>query len=155
MPSVPGHSASAGVVIPLRAFTTGKARLAEVLDDRARSALATAMATTVVTAAGDLPIVIVSSAPEVQEWADTARLTVIEDPGSGLDHAVDVGRAHFRRLEVAREIVAHADLPRARPESLVRKTPRKKRTRAVAGIRNDIHSRPYYGQDRVTENGAR
>ena len=43
---------TAGVVVPLRSFALGKARLAAALDDDARAALARAMAERVVAAAG-------------------------------------------------------------------------------------------------------
>lgn len=118
MQPVPGHALTAGVVIPIRAFTSGKARLAEVLDHDERVRLAVSMAGSVVAAARPLPMVIVSSAGEVREWAHAARITVIDDPGTGLNAAVDAGCAHLRALGLERVIVAHADLPRARPGSL-------------------------------------
>lgn len=120
MPPVPGPMPHAGVVIPIRAFTSGNARLAAVLDDRERVDLAMTMAAAVVGAAGELPIVIVSSAPEVRSWPAVAPHTVIDDPGTGLDGAVAAGCAHLAGHGVTRLIVAHADLPRARAGSLVR-----------------------------------
>jgi 2-phospho-L-lactate guanylyltransferase CofC len=120
MKPVPGPSQPAGVVIPLRAFASGKARLAAVLNDDERTELATMMANRVVAAAGLLPIVVVSSAPEVQAWADGHGLCVVDDPGDGLDGAVVVGASHLRDRGFARLIVAHADLPRARPGALER-----------------------------------
>ena len=119
MPPVPGPPQRTGVVIPLRAFASGKARLASVLDDAQRGELATMMANCVVAAAGELPIVIVSSAVEVQEWASTHGLAVIDDPGTGLDGAASKGGDHLRDRGFQRVIVAHADLPRARPGALV------------------------------------
>ena len=120
MQSVPGPRPPAGVVVPIRAFSTGMARLAAALSDHDRIRLATTMATRVVAAAGPLPVVIVSSAPEVRDWAEVADLVVIADPGTGLDDAVTAGCAAVRALDLARVIVAHADLPRARPDSLTR-----------------------------------
>ena len=61
MEPVPGHPRHAGVVVPIRAFRSGKARLADALDADQRAELALAMAERVVAAAGPLPIVVVSS----------------------------------------------------------------------------------------------
>ena len=119
MSLVPGPPHHAGVVVPLRGFTSGKARLAEVLNDEERVQLATMMADAVVDAAGPLPVTVVSSAPEVRSWAATRGLTLIDDPGSGLDAAVCAGRDALRVNGCQQVIVAHADLPRARPGSLV------------------------------------
>jgi 2-phospho-L-lactate guanylyltransferase len=120
MPIVPGPPHHAGVVIPIRGFNSGKARLAEVLGEHEREDLATAMANAVVDAAGALPVTIVSSSPEVQAWARTRGLALVEDPGTGLDGAVAAGRDALRDQGYVRVIVAHADLPRARPASLER-----------------------------------
>ena len=119
MQPVPGPRQRSGVVIPLRAFASGKARLASVLDDAQRGELATMMANCVVAAAGELPIVVVSSAPEVQAWADVNGLDVIDDPGTGLDGAASEGGAFLRDRYFERIIVVHADLPRARPAALL------------------------------------
>ena len=103
----------AGVVIPIRAFTLGKARLAEHLDPDARGELGRRLADAVAAAAGELPAVVVSSAPEVRAWARDRALAVIDDPGS-LDGAAAAGRDWVRDQGLARVLVAHADLPRAR-----------------------------------------
>jgi len=103
----------AGVVVPVRAFALGKARLADALDDATRSALARRWADAVLDAAADLPVVVVSSDPEVRDWAAARRATVIDDPGS-LDAAADAGRAEIAGRGCSRVVVAHADLPHAR-----------------------------------------
>ena len=113
-----GSSPRAGVVIPLRAFANGKARLATVLDDLERTALARSMADCVVEACGTLPALVVSSALEVHAWAATRGLEMVEDPGAGLDAAAREGAEWFRARGFDRVIVAHADLPRARPGAL-------------------------------------
>lgn len=100
----------AGVVIPLRSFTLGKARLAEALDDDARATLAQQMAERVVAAAGARPVVIVSSAREVVAWADAHDLARVDDPGS-LDLAASSGRSWAREQRCDQVVVAHADLP--------------------------------------------
>jgi 2-phospho-L-lactate guanylyltransferase len=104
---------NAGVVIPVRAFALGKARLADALDDATRAALARRWADTVLDAAGDLPVVVVSSDPEVCEWALARGAQVLGDPGS-LDAAADAGRAALTAQGCRRVVVAHADLPHAR-----------------------------------------
>jgi 2-phospho-L-lactate guanylyltransferase len=107
------EGADAGVVVPVRSFTGAKARLSSRLDPLGRAALAQRLADTVVRAAGPLPVVIVSSAPEVRDWATARSLPCIDDPGS-LDGASAAGRAWFDDRGLARIVIAHADLPFAR-----------------------------------------
>jgi 2-phospho-L-lactate guanylyltransferase len=104
-------------VVPIRAFALGKARLAASLDDTERAALARRWAEQVVHAAAPLPVVVVSSDPEVRDWAAELGVEVADDPGS-LDGAAAAGREHFRARGYGRVVVAHADLPRA--QGLVR-----------------------------------
>ena len=103
----------AGVVIPVRAFALGKARLTAHLDDETRTALARMLADRVGAAAGELPTVVVSSASEVCDWARTRGLDVVDDPGT-LDESAASGRAWVAARGCARAVVAHADLPFAR-----------------------------------------
>ena len=105
--------ASAGVVVPVRAFRSGKSRLAPLLDADEREELARHLAERVVAAAGDLSVVVVSSADEVVAWAAAAGLDVIPDP-SFLDAAAAAGLEHFVGLGVERVLIAHADLPLVR-----------------------------------------
>ena len=108
--SSPAPAHDAGVVIPLRSFTHGKARLAVALDDDARLLLARAMADRVLAAAAPRATVVVSSAPEVVAWAAAHGVATIDDPGS-LDRSADAGRAWVREHGLSRVVVAHADLP--------------------------------------------
>ena len=103
----------AGVVIPVRAFALGKARLSEQLDDETRTALARTLADRVGAAAGELPTVVVSSAADVRDWARTRGLDAVDDPGT-LDDAAAAGRAWVAARGCVRTVVAHADLPLAR-----------------------------------------
>jgi len=105
-------SQTAGVVVPLRSFALGKARLAHALDDDARRELSRTMAERVVAAAGARPVVIVSSAPEVTAWATALGVSHIADPGT-LDGAAGAGRAWVRDQGLLRVVVMHADLPLA------------------------------------------
>ena len=111
-PTRPG-APRAGVVVPIRAFALGKARLADALEPAERAALARRLAERVLQAAAPLPVVIVSSDPDVRDWAARQHATVIDDPGT-LDDAAAAGRDHFRAAGCARTVVAHADLPYAR-----------------------------------------
>jgi 2-phospho-L-lactate guanylyltransferase len=103
----------AGVVLPIRSFALGKARLAAHLDDAARAELGRRLADRVADAAAPYPVVVVTGAPEVQAWAAARQLAVLDDPGS-LDAAVARGQQHLTAIGVARVVIAHADLPRAR-----------------------------------------
>jgi 2-phospho-L-lactate/phosphoenolpyruvate guanylyltransferase len=102
-----------GVVIPVRAFALGKARLAAELDSSARADLARQLADRVAAAAGELPAVVVSDAADVRDWARARGLDVVDDPGS-LDSAAVAGRAWVQARGCARAVIAHADLPLAR-----------------------------------------
>lgn len=102
-----------GVVIPVRAFALGKARLAAELDGAARADLARQLADRVAAAAGELPVVVVSSAADVRDWARARGLDVVDDPGS-LDGAAAAGRAWVEARGCARAVIVHADLPLAR-----------------------------------------
>jgi len=105
--------AGAGVVIPIRAFAGGLARLAGRRSPLERADLARRFAGRVAAAAGARPVVVVTSAPEVREWAAEIGVETIADPGS-LDGAADAGRSFLSDLGCARVVVAHADLPWAR-----------------------------------------
>ncbi len=106
-------------MIPIRAFSVGKARLATTLEDAPRAELAEWMADQVVAAAGALPTVIVSSADDVRAWAARHGLTVLDDPGD-LNRAAEAGVAWCAGRGLVRAVVAHADLPRAPGGGLVR-----------------------------------
>jgi 2-phospho-L-lactate guanylyltransferase len=107
------RAGTAGAVIPIRAFALGKARLAASLDGPERAELARRWAEQVATAAAPMPVVVVSSDPDVRAWAAALRLDVLDDPGT-LDTAVAAGRDHLRARGCSRVVVAHADLPHAR-----------------------------------------
>jgi 2-phospho-L-lactate guanylyltransferase len=105
--------APAAVLLPVKAFHEAKLRLAPALADADRAALARSMATTVVRAAGTLPVFVVCDDEGVAAWADGCGATVLWRPGLGLNGAVTDGVAGLAAAGVARVIVAHADLPHA------------------------------------------
>jgi 2-phospho-L-lactate guanylyltransferase len=103
----------AGVVVPIRSFSDAKLRLAGHLTEDQRADLLRACAARVVNAAAPLPVVVVTSAPDVRAWARTLGVDVVDDRDAGLDAAADAGRDELRARGLVRVIVAHADLPRA------------------------------------------
>src|SRR5437870_1321699 len=103
----------AGIVVPLRSFTLGKARLAAALSEHERETLARSMAECVVNAAGARPVAVVSSSAEVVAWARERGYDILDDPGS-LDAAATAGRAWAISRALSRYAVVHADLPLAR-----------------------------------------
>lgn len=107
-----------GVVLPLRSFRDGKARLATALDASGRRELAAEMAGRVVAAAEGRPVVVVTGDPEVELWARDRAAATIPDPGR-LDAAAREGVAWCRSRGLVRAVVAHADLPLARSLSPV------------------------------------
>lgn len=112
-----GHDVA--VLVPVKAFHAAKLRLSPALDDRAREKLAQEMATTVVRAAGNLPVAVVCDDEAVAAWAVEVSAEVIWRPGRGLDGAVADGVQQLAARGVERVIVAHADLPHARDLSWV------------------------------------
>jgi 2-phospho-L-lactate/phosphoenolpyruvate guanylyltransferase len=108
-----GHGPRAGVVLPIRSFLLGKARLASDLDDAARADLGRRLADRVADAATPYPTVVVTSAPEVRAWAAERHCAVLDDPGS-LDAAAQLGYERLGVSGVDRVLIVHADLARAR-----------------------------------------
>lgn len=102
------------VVVPIKAFSVAKLRLAPALDPAARATLARRLATVVIAAAQPLPVLVVCDDDEVAMWATAAGAEVVWAPGRGLDGAVVDGVAQAAAIGAGRVIVAHADLPLAR-----------------------------------------
>lgn len=106
--------APVGVLVPVKAFGEAKRRLAPVLDTQQRAALARSMATTVIAAAGSLPVAVVCDDFDVAEWARAVGAMVVWTPKRGLNMAVHTGVRHLAAGGARRVIVAHSDLPLAR-----------------------------------------
>jgi 2-phospho-L-lactate guanylyltransferase len=104
---------SAAVLVPVKAFTEAKGRLAAALPGPERARLAEAMAERVLAACGGLPTAVVCDDERVAEWAVEHGAQVVWEPGRGLNGAVEAGVAWLAAKGVARVVVAHADLPRA------------------------------------------
>lgn len=99
------------MVIPVKAFSQAKGRLAAALDQRERAELARSMATRVVTAAAPLPVIVVCEDDEVAEWARSVGAEVGWTPGLDLSAAVTDTIGRLAGEGVERVVVAHGDLP--------------------------------------------
>lgn len=113
------HTPSAVVLLPIKSFGEAKHRLSPVLDALERAALARELASRVVRAARDLPVVIVCDDDEVADWGKGVGASVLWRPGVGLNGAVAAG-VDALRSDYEEVIVAHADLPQARDLTVVR-----------------------------------
>lgn len=109
-----GHLDGCVVLMPVKAFADGKARLAPTLDRNGRAELCRMMAGRVLEAAAPLAVAVVCDDPEVAAWAVANGAMVLPEPGRGLNGAVEAGVARLEALGAAEVLVAHADLPMAR-----------------------------------------
>jgi 2-phospho-L-lactate guanylyltransferase len=100
-------------VIPVKAFSKAKLRLAPVLAPAERAVLARAMAERVIRACGPLQAVVVCDDPEVADWAGTLGARALTEPGLGLNGAVSAAVSQLATEGYERLVVAHADLPLA------------------------------------------
>jgi 2-phospho-L-lactate guanylyltransferase len=104
---------NAVVLVPVKAFTDAKARLATVLGNSERERLARWTASRVLAAAGELPTYVACDDEQVADWAVEHGAAVLWHPGVGLNAAVTDSVAELRHAGVTDVIVAHGDLPRA------------------------------------------
>ncbi len=103
----------AAALMPVKAFSRAKGRLAPVLGPEARAALAREMAERVVNAARPLPVVVVCDDEEVARWAEDLGARSLREPGLGLNGAVNAAVAQLDDEGYERLVVVHSDLPRA------------------------------------------
>lgn len=101
------------MLVPVKAFSDAKARLAAVLGDAERERLARWTAARVLAAAGELPTYVACDDEEVATWAGEHGAAILWHPGVGLNAAVNNSVADLREAGVTDVIVAHGDLPRA------------------------------------------
>lgn len=101
------------VLIPIRSFDDAKSRLAEVLSPQDRVELSRWMAGRVVTAAGDLPVRVVTDDIDVAAWARSIHAGVVAPGVRGLNASVQSAASTAGDLGYTRILIAHADLPDA------------------------------------------
>jgi 2-phospho-L-lactate guanylyltransferase len=101
------------VLIPVKAFSQAKVRLAPALSPERRATLARRMAEGVVRSAAGLPVAVVCDDREVASWARAQGALVIWEPGRGLNGAVQAGVAHLAAAGATLVVVAAGDLPLA------------------------------------------
>jgi 2-phospho-L-lactate/phosphoenolpyruvate guanylyltransferase len=104
---------AAVVVVPVKAFSKAKMRLAGVLSPQERAGLARKMAEHVLSASKPLPVVVVCDDVEVEEWAEGLGARPLPEPGRGLNGAVKAAFDQLGKEGYERLVVAHADLPLA------------------------------------------
>ena len=109
-----GRAAPEAVVLmPVKAFSRAKKRLAPVLSPEGRAALAREMAEHVIKAAKPLPVVVVCDDEEVADWSENLGARALREPGLGLNGAVNVAVSQLDGEGYRRLVVVHSDLPRA------------------------------------------
>ncbi len=101
------------VLVPVKAFSHAKKRLAPSLDRVQRGELARSMAEHVLRAARPLRAAVVCDDETVAEWAGAQGAIVLREPGRGLNGAVEAGVAKLADAGAAEIVVAHGDLPLA------------------------------------------
>lgn len=108
------------VIVPLKAFSSAKSRLASVRTPPEREALARSLATGVLDALSGRRVIVVRGSDDVEldAWAaERGVATVVAPPG--LDQAAFTGREHARERQIGRIVVCHADLSRPSDLSVV------------------------------------
>src|SRR4051812_10698763 len=88
-------SGTRALLVPVKAFTAGKQRLAAALSPEERAALVRAMAATVLASGTALRTAVVCDDEEVRTWAEDHGAEAIWTPDLGLNGAVAAGVAHL------------------------------------------------------------
>jgi 2-phospho-L-lactate guanylyltransferase len=99
------------LLVPVKSFQTAKHRLAPVLDQTARRALAQRLARIVIHSTPTVPTFVACDDGEVADWAIGEGVTVLWTPGLGLSGAVRAGVEYLAGVGYDLVVVAHADLP--------------------------------------------
>lgn len=105
-------------LVPVKEFGAAKQRLAPVLDDHHREALARATASGVLEAVAAHHPHVVCDDDQVASWALSQGATVIRDTHRGLNPAIDLAIAALAEHGFDHVLIAHSDLPR--PGALAR-----------------------------------
>lgn len=153
----------ARVVIPVKAFSLAKNRLAAALDPHQRSELARSMATRVVQASAPLPVTVVCEDHEVAEWARSVGAEVSWTPDRELSDAVTDAIRTLAAEGVERVVVAHGDLPFASdldllawvdPDVVILVPDRHGRGTNVVSVPTGVDFRFSYGPDSLERHTA-
>ncbi len=99
------------MLVPVKAFTQAKQRLATVLDPDTRARLARWLATGVIESVGTTPVFVVCDDPDVRSWAEDLGATALWTARLGLNGAVDDGVGAITAAGFDHVVVSHADLP--------------------------------------------
>ncbi|MFK8023852.1 MAG: 2-phospho-L-lactate guanylyltransferase [Ilumatobacter sp.] len=102
---------NAAVVVPVKALTLAKQRLAPDLDEEMRGRLARWMADRVVLACAPWPVFVVCDDDDVAAWAAELGATIVTPDGSGLNRAVEAGLDAVSAAGFDHVVITHADLP--------------------------------------------
>jgi len=102
------------VLVPVKAFSSAKARLSPTLNASDRADLARHMATRVIAAAAPLQVAVVCDDSDVANWARENGAMVLVEPGRGLNGAVEAGVDRLAAAGAQEVLVVHSDLPQAR-----------------------------------------
>lgn len=108
-----GFMGPTAVLVPVKAFSEAKLRLAPALSPSDRAVLARTMAEHVLRSARRLPAAVVCDDRGVADWARSLGVLVLWEPGRGLNGAVAAGVELLARAGAARVVVAAGDLPLA------------------------------------------
>ena len=109
-----GDSASGAVVLPIKAFSRAKERLAGVLGGAERAELARRMADIVILAARPLPVIVACDDGEVATWAGLHGAEVSWSMGLDLNGAISKAVAVGASRGFTSIAVIHTDLPLAK-----------------------------------------
>lgn len=102
------------ILIPVRSFSDSKSRLASILNAKQRTDFIIECTRGVIAAAGSVPALIVTSDPEVNDFAVSLGCSVIKDNGNGLNEVVQNAFELLRLSGIQHVTIAHGDLPLAR-----------------------------------------
>ncbi len=102
------------ILIPIRSFSDSKSRLTSILSPEERTDFIIKCAKGVILATGTVPTVIVTSDPEVHDFAIGLGCYVIKDNGVGLNDVVHNAFEFLRLSGIQHVTIAHGDLPLAR-----------------------------------------
>jgi len=99
------------LLVPVKSFHEAKLRLAGVLDDRDREALARRLGELVLHSTPEIATYVACDDGDVADWALGEGAFVLWTPGLGLSGAVGAGVRYLGEIGYALAVVAHADLP--------------------------------------------